>query len=449
MRISSRLLFTGAIWTIGGYGVGQAIRFATNVVLAKLLAPELFGIMLIVNSLRMGIELISDVGIGQNIIYHPKANDPDFYNTAWSLQAMRSVVLWLMVFIVAAPAAAFYQAPILFYILPITGFGIVFSGFSSVSRHLLQKRMQVAKLNVFEMAMSVVSSAAHIVLAWLYPSIWALVFGGLVSSAISTLGSHFLLLDVKPKFQLSKRYSREILHFGKWIFVSSIVFFLSGNFDRLYLAKIVPLEILGVYGIARSLSELLGFVVLRVGNYVLFPLIALHSQMPRAELHEQLASVRAKFMMTAAVGFSLAAAFGDLPIKILYDQRYSAASWMLPILIAGSWSTILAIVNESTLLGLGKPRYSAIANGSKFAALLITLPLSAKLYGLFGGLIAVAAADVFKYIPILFGQRRERISFGRQDLLLTVAVIAMIGAAEWGRWALGFGTSFENLMDAK
>ena len=191
--------------------------------------------------------------------------------------------------IVAAPVSLFYQSPILVYVLPLSGFGIVLSGFTSVSLHLLQKRMQMVKLNAFEMVMSAVSSAAHILFAWISPTVWGLAFGGLISSAATMLGSYFLLSSVKQRFQFSRRYSRDILGFGKWIFVSSIVFFLSTNFDRLYFAKIVPLNILGVYGIARSISELVGLLVWRIGNYVLFPLIASHALMPRADLREQLA----------------------------------------------------------------------------------------------------------------------------------------------------------------
>src|SRR5258708_17782105 len=102
MKISTGSLLRGAVWTIGAYGLAQVLRLATNVFLARLLAPELFGIMLIVNSLRTGIELLSDVGIGQSIVYHKNANDPDFYNMAWSIQAIRSVLLWLVALFIAA-----------------------------------------------------------------------------------------------------------------------------------------------------------------------------------------------------------------------------------------------------------------------------------------------------------------------------------------------------------
>jgi O-antigen/teichoic acid export membrane protein len=326
----------------------------------------------------------------------------------------------------------------------------VFTGLTSIGKSLLQKRLQIARLNLFDMIMAFISSAATVWFAYLSPTIWALVFGGLFGSAASMIGSYFLLPEIKQRFHLSKQYSRQILNFGKWIFVSSIVYFLSMYVDRLYLGKVVPLELLGVYGIARSISDLSGNLILRLGNVVLFPFVASHSQTPRAELRDRLAPIRARFLLLAAVGLSLFVASADFAIRILYDERYHAASWMLPLLIVGSWFSVLAYVNESLLLGLGKPSYSAVSNGAKLAFLVIGLPVMVKISGVLGGVMVVAVADLCRYIPILIGQRRERFSFGLQDLLLTAAVISIIGLLEWLRWVSGFGTSFDTLpMDWK
>jgi O-antigen/teichoic acid export membrane protein len=445
MTISVRFLLKNTFWTVGAFGFAQALRLVTNIILARLLAPQLFGIMLIVNSIRIGIEFISDVGIGQNIIYHQNANDPEFYNTAWTLQAIRSVGVWLIALILAAPVARFYQSPILVFIVPLIAFTSVLAGFSSISLSLLQKRLYIAKLNLFDTVLALVGSAALVLFAYLSPTIWALVFGFLFGCTASMIGSYFLLPEIKQRFYLSKRYVWEILHYGKWVFASSVVYFLSTNFDRLYLAKVVSLELLGVYGIARSISEILSMTVLRFGNYVLFPLIASHSQIPRSDLREQLISIRAKFLLLAVFGFSPIVVMADLPIRILYDERYQAAAWMLPLLIIGSWFSLLANVNEATLLGLGKPAYSAIANGSKFIFLLIGLPVSVLSLGLLGGIVAVALSDLFRYFPILIGQRREHFSFGVQDLFFTLAAFLLILLCEWLRWVSGFGYSFESL----
>ncbi|WP_426609736.1 oligosaccharide flippase family protein [Bradyrhizobium sp. McL0616] len=445
MTMSSRFLLKGTLWTTGAYGLGLLLRVGTNVIMTRLLAPELFGLMSIVFTLWAGVEFLTDVGIGQNIVHNKKAEDPDFYNTAWTLGVIRNAVLWLICLAAAMPMANFYHAPILAFVVPITLIGMLINGFASVGRPLLQKRMQVARIVAFDLTVSFISSIGHILLAYIWPTIWALVLGNLIASITGLVGSYLLLPGIRQRFFISKQYALEILHFGKWVFAAQAVYFLSTYFDRLYLAKVVPLEVFGIYGIARSISELLGSLVLRLGNLVLFPYIASQSMTPRADLRAHLAPIRTKFLLLAAIGVSIFVAFADLAIKLLYDERYHAATWMLPVLVIGSWFSILASVNESTLLGLGKPSYGAVANTSKFIFLLIGLALGVKFYGLLGGVAVFALADLMRYFPILAGQMRERFSFGVQDMLLTLAVFLLILLWELLRWTSGFGTSFDTL----
>ena len=445
MRFSSNILVKGAIWTIGSYGAVTVLRTVQSIVLAKFLSPDLFGLVLIGYTLRTGLELISDLGIGQNIVYSKNADDPEFYNTAWTLQLIRSVALWLLFWTISAPVARFYQSDTLLIILPFTGLTLLIGGFISISRSLLQKRLRVVRLNLFELATTFVGVAGQIIIAYFDRTVWAFLYGGLFGSMFYTVASYFLIPGLRQRFYISRKYTMEIIHFGKWIFVSSIVYFLSVNFDRLYLAKVVPLNLLGVYGIARSISELLGGLVARLSNYVLFPFIASHTQMPRAQLHQQLSPLRMQFLLLVAVGLSIFVAFADLAVKILYDQRYYAAAWMLPVLTIGSWFSILANVNESTLLGLGRPSYSAYSNGLKCLFLVVGLPIGVGVLGLIGGVTVVTAADAFRYFPILVGQRREQFSYGRQDLLITFAMLSLVTLWEVIRWSFGFGTSFNSL----
>jgi O-antigen/teichoic acid export membrane protein len=445
MKAVNVVLLRGAFWTIGGFGVGQLLRVASSIILARLLAPNLFGVMLIVYSMRTAIELFSDVGIGQNIVYSKNAEDPDFYNTAWTVQLLRGLLLWVVCCLTAFPLAYFYEAPILIYVMPIAGFATVLTGVTSISLFILRKRMEVSKLNAFEVITGSVGTAVQIVLAYLSPTIWALAFGTVGTYAVSAIGSFFLAPDLKLKLFISKKYVREILTFGKWIFFGSIVYFLSMNFDRLYLAKIVPLELLGVYGIARNISDLLGLMIARLGNMVVFPFIASHSHMPRAELREQLVSIRLKFCLLASLGFSASAATADLVIRILYDQRYQAAGWMLPLLILGLWFSTISNLNESVLIGFGKPAYGAVANAFKFAWLLMGLPVAFARFGFLGAIVVVAASDICRYFVLLVGQQRERFSFGAQDLLVTFFTLCLVALFEWLRWNLGLSTSFGKL----
>jgi O-antigen/teichoic acid export membrane protein len=446
MSLRTGKLLTGTVWTLGGFGLGQAIRLATNVALARLLAPELFGTMLIVNTLMTGIQLFSDVGIGQNMIHSPRALDPRFYNTAWSLQIIRSIAIWLIILLAAIPAAHFYGAPILSAILPVSGFSMVLLGFASVSPAILQKKMLYGRVTVFNLATAFISSALLITFAVISPTIWALVLSGVVGTAMSTLLTYFLVPGLRQRFHIDRQSLSEITSFGKWVYFNSMVYFLSMNFDRLYFAKVVPLQVLGIYGIARSLSDLFGITATHLGNSVIFPFIASHADQPRETLRRELVITRGKFLALVALGNSLFIATADLGIKLLYDQRYYAAAWMVPVLALGAWFSMLATTNESTLLGLGAPSYTAVANSVRFLLLVVGIPLSLRFEGFHAAVVTLVLVEVCRYAPVYIGQRRQRFSFGAQDAAITLGMFAMIGLWELLRWAYGLGTSFDSFF---
>ena len=225
-----------------------------------------------------------------------------------------------------------------------------------MGRYLAQKRVQFVRLNLFEMSLEFLAVVVNIAAALISPTIWALIFGGVVAAAARMFGSYFLVPGIRHRFYISRLYLEEIFRFSRWIFLSSIVFFLSMNFDSLYLGKAGPLKLLGVYGIARALSQQIVTLVGRLNNTFVFPFIASSSEKPRNELRRQVMPIRAVFLLLTAAGLSLIAVGGDLLVAVLYDQRYQAAGVMLPLFIVGAWFSILCTVNKSILLGLGNHR---------------------------------------------------------------------------------------------
>jgi O-antigen/teichoic acid export membrane protein len=438
-------LSKGVGWTVGAYGLNQLIRFGTSIVLTRLLAPDLFGTMVIVNSLRTGIDLVLDVGIGQNIVQNRSGDLPSFYNTAWSIQLVRGILICLICWAISAPLATLYDKPVLISILPVAGIYFVFSGFTSPAQFLLQRRLQLAKLSAFETLVTILGTLVQLIIAYFYPNIWSLILGGVISAAISMIASFFLLPTLRYRFYFSKRYTTQILNFGKWIFISSIIYFLSMNFDRLSLGNLVPLELLGIYGIARSISDLMASIFIRLSQYIIFPLIASAAHTSRSILRSKIAPIRFGMLLIIIFGISLICSGADVIVKALFDARYHAAGSLLPILVIGVWFSILCAINEATLLGLGKPLYGAAANALKLLYLVIGLPISFMHFGIVGAAVLVALGDLCRYPALLFGQVREQLSFGAQDLLLTFSLASFICTWEFLRWELGYGTSFDSM----
>lgn len=448
MNLLPRTILTRLGWSTAGYGVVQALKLANNVVLARLLAPELFGIMVIVNSVRTGIELMSDIGIGQNIVSNPRAEERDFYDTAWTLQVLRGIALGVACAALAWPVAWFYRNPQLAGIFTVASLFFVFAGFESTGRFLAQKQLRLAAINAFEVGYVTISVVAHIAFALITPTIWALVFGGITSSAAVMVTSYLLVPGIRHRFVLDRQAMREIMGFGRWVFLSSIVYFLAMNFDRLYMARTVSLALLGTYGIARSLADILNLMVARFGNFIVFPMVAASSG-TAAELRRRLARHRPLLLLGAATAVAGFIAISDLITGVLYDERYAAAGQMLPTLSIGVWFAILSTINESVLLGIGKPIYGASANVSKFAWLLIGLPIAVHYHGIAGAVVVIATAELIRYVPLWFAQRREGLSFARQDAAMTLVMLGMtVGIREIG-WLIGLTGTVAGLLPWK
>ena len=84
----------GSVWTLGGYAISQVVRLGNNFLLARLLFPKAFGLMALVYTFLIALQMFSDIGINLSIIQNKRGDDPKFLNTAWTLQVFRGLILW-------------------------------------------------------------------------------------------------------------------------------------------------------------------------------------------------------------------------------------------------------------------------------------------------------------------------------------------------------------------
>ena len=156
----------GTAWTLIGYGGSQVLRLGSNLILTRLLVPEVFGLMALVLTFRQGLTLFSDIGIRPSIIRSKRSDDPTFLNTAWTLQVIRGFWIWFGCAVIAWPVSRFYEEPRLLWLIPIVCISSIFQGFQSTALATLSRRMEVGKLTRFEFGVQMVSLTAMIFLAW-------------------------------------------------------------------------------------------------------------------------------------------------------------------------------------------------------------------------------------------------------------------------------------------
>lgn len=421
---------------MAGYVASQALRLGSNIVLARLLFPAVFGQMTLVFVFIQGLQMFSDVGIGPAIIQNRRGDDEAFINTAWTIQCVRGGLLWVASCCIAWPVAAFYEQPILGWLIPVAGLNALFSGFESTSIHTQQRQLRRGRLTIVEIARQLIGLVVTVTLAAvdlrLYgpndpKAVWAVIAGSLASTIAWVLLTHRYLPGVPNRFHLDKAAVRQLFAFGRWIFLSTLLTFLAVQSDRLIFGKMIPIATLGVYSIAATLAALPTEAVVKLGNSVIFP--AYSRLVERQDFAGVFQRVRAPLLLGGGAIVSALLAGGPFVVGVLYDHRYADAGWILRFLTAAAWFRILEVTNSAALLATGRVRWVAAGNGAKVAGMVILIPLGFILGGFVGALAGVVGSELIKYLTAAWGAARGGLRGMGRDLLMTAAVAAVSLAA--------------------
>src|SRR6267378_3832605 len=100
ISLRARVLNAG-VWSLAGFALSTIVRFGSNLLMTRLLAPELFGVMAIASTVMVGLAMFSDVGVKQSIVQSKRGWEAAFLNTAWSIQILRGLLLWTVALCVA------------------------------------------------------------------------------------------------------------------------------------------------------------------------------------------------------------------------------------------------------------------------------------------------------------------------------------------------------------
>ncbi len=439
MTSIKKLAYKGAFWTIAGFGFSQGLRFINNIILTRLLVPEFFGLMAVVNTLLISLELFSDVGIGQSIVSNSKGEEPEFLNTAWTIQIIRGFILWLICLIITVPAAQFYEDERLLWLLPFVGFSSVLSGLASTNLSVLNRQLALDKLMLFDLSAQVFSMGVMLALAWYKPNIWSLAIGGVSLHIFRMVVSHQLNNKFRNRICWDKKALKEILSFGRWMFVATALMFLAEQADRLILGKLLSFQMLGIYTVAYTLAAMPREIIKKLGNRVIFPTISRHKDLPRATLRSKILYQRRKILVGFALFLAGLVSAGDLVIKGLYDNRYIDATWMMPILCTGIWFSVLFYTNSPALLAIGKPLYSAQSNFVRFLMISLGLPLAFNFVGSLGVIVVIALSDLPLYLVNIYGLWQEKLLCMIQDIWATALFVGTLALLVSIRMYLGLG----------
>jgi O-antigen/teichoic acid export membrane protein len=393
----SHRVFRAGGWTLFSFVMSQVLRFASNLILTRVLFPEAFGLMAVVQAIMTGMAMLTDVGVEQSIIYNPKGNEPGFINTAWSIQIIRGLLISISACALAVPIAAVYHQEELVQLLPAVGLTALIGGFASTNISLAGRNLGLAKITILDISTTILSTAITIFAAWKTHSVWSLVIGSIVAAIIKTIASHLVLSGIPNRFFWDSTSARSLFKFGRWIFVSTALTFLVGEGNRLVIGSLLDVRSLAFYSLASALNLMPLVVMQQVGSRVLFPAYAEILRDRPEKLMGRMEKSRVVQIIPYWLLSVFFACFGSNLIHILYDARYQDSGWMLRILALGSLPQSVTASYGPILWAKGLVGTSTVLLAAQLLIQFVLMVIGSSIGGATGLLAALALTQWLLY----------------------------------------------------
>ncbi|MFT4012098.1 MAG: oligosaccharide flippase family protein [Paracoccus sp. (in: a-proteobacteria)] len=423
---ASRALGSG-VWSMANFGLGQIMRLASNLILTRVLSPDDFGLMALVSSFLIGLNMFSDMGLGPSIMQSKRGDDPAFLDTAWTIKVIRGFIIFASACAMAWPLALFYDAPQFAWVFPAAAISMLVGGFFPTRIDSAGRHLQIGRLTLIELANQLIGILITIAAALILQSVWALVWGQVLGAFVQLVMFHYMLPGHVDRFRMEKAAREEIVKFGKWIFFSTICGFMLFQGDRIVLGRVLTLDHLGIYNIGLFLATVPGLLGTAIAGRLFIPMYREHPPGESEHNRRTLQRTRTGFtalLMTAAIILAL---IGPWMVDHLYDDRYTRAGGILVALACIQMLIVIPLSYETAALASGDSRGFFIMQSSRALIYSALVMIGAWLGGLAGLLVGQAFAHLFCYPVSVWMARRQKAWDPRHDMI--AAVVAVLGAA--------------------
>lgn len=422
----TRRVFGAAAWTMSSHTISLIIRFGTNLLLTRLLAPEVFGLLSIATIVLVGIALFSDLGFRDNIIQSERGSEPAFLNTAWTVQIIRGIILTCAALLIAAGlalaqkasllrASSIYADPLLPPIIAAFSSTALISGFLSTKYFEAGRNLAFGRVFGIELCAQLLGLAVTLGWLWFDRTIWAMVAGNIMGTFVLTILSHSTLPGSHNRLHWEPRALREVLHFGKWIFLSSALTFLATSSDKLILGTLTGAAFLGLYSIAFNLVELPAQLIGRLMMNAAYPALSQVARERPLDLKRAYYKFQSVIAPAAYLLAGMLAIAGPSIIATLYDSRYHDAGWIMTILALSLVAVPLQLF-AACFTAMGKPQLNTAFMFARLIGLVLAMPLAFHFFDLPGAIAAVVFSQVCALPVIVFFSLRLHLLDVKKEL---------------------------------
>lgn len=362
--------------------VSKLITPLINIILARILAPEAFGVIVMVTMIMSFADMLKDAGFQKYMVQHEFRNEDEKFknaNVAFVTNVALSIILWCIIAIFSDQLSILIGNPGLGNVIIIACIQLPLTAVSSIQMALYQRDFDFKTLFKIRMVSIVIPVIVTLPLALLGLSYWSIILGSLVMQIFNAI-----LLTYKSKWKPSLFFSfkilREMFSFSIWSFFEAISIWLTTWIDSFIIAFVLNEYYLGLYKTSTTMVNSFMSIITATVIPVLFSTL---SRLQNDERYFnntffQMQKIVSIILFPIGVGVFL---FSDLATQIVLGSQWSEASNII-----GNWALTSAITIvlshfcSEVYRAKGKPKLSFIAQTLHLIVLVPTIIISSR-YG--------------------------------------------------------------------
>lgn len=415
------------IWRTLALGAEKLIFLARLMILARLLAPEDFGLVAIgLIALSVALKL-TDFGVVAALIQRP-ATDRRQLDTAWTISLLRGLGLALVLYIAAPWITSAFGEPRATDILRALTLTAFFQAAGSIEIARLNREFRFGGLAAIKLSAGIVNTVVAIMLARSH-GVWALVWGALAGAAMHMILS-YVVAPYRPRLRLSNEATVSLVRFGRWIFIIGILAVVSDAALRWMIATRLGVVELGLFFLAARLANLPGQLTTELVSEVAFPVYS-HLQADRRKAAAAFAGLLVSVAALLVPACFIFAALVPPLVEHVLGDRWQGAVVVMQLLIASNIAGLLGDSVTPVLKGTGRPAGIAVL---EMLQLVLFVALGWSLIGAYGlagaGIAWLVSISASQVLAARFAYRLFDAPFaGLTAPLLAIVAAAAIGGA--------------------
>ena len=267
-------ILSSLFWKLMERGGTQGIQFIVQIVLARLLSPEEYGIIAIVMVFILLANVFVESGFNTALIQKKDADEVDFSSVLY-LSLGVATILYGLIFITAPFIASFYDQPILIQVLRVLSITIFIGAFNSIQNAYIARNMLFKKLFTSSLGSVTISGVVGIIAAYSGLGVWALVLQQLISQLAVAIILWFTV-KWRPHLIFSTTRVKSLFSYGSKLLASGLLDTLYSNLRTLIIGRMYTPYMLGYYNRGQQFPQLIVSNINGSIQSVMLPALSAH-----------------------------------------------------------------------------------------------------------------------------------------------------------------------------